>query len=150
MHPSDSDLRPIDAQARHGWVAVVDDDPYIASALKNWLSLLGVDSWICPDAEALFGVLLADLSSRRWSVRPAPADRFVPLIGVVVDLNLPGLNGFQVARRLHLFDTRLPVVVITAAGDSSQLQLGGVPAGVACLRKPFELDELESLLFDRP
>lgn len=127
----------------------MDDDSHIASALRNWLSLLGVDSWTCPDAEALFRVLAPDVSSRCWSVRLNPEDRPVPLIGVVVDLNLPGLNGFEVARRLHRFDTRLPVVVITAAGESSQLQLGGVPSGVACLRKPFQLEELEALLFAR-
>jgi CheY-like chemotaxis protein len=69
---------------------------------------------------------------------------------IVLDLLLPGCDGGQFLHRLrgHPVWGRIPVVVMTALADQDlniwQAQLE--PYGVRILRKPFEVDELLTLL----
>jgi DNA-binding response OmpR family regulator len=61
---------------------------------------------------------------------------------VVLDLLLPGLNGFQVLRELQRAKPELPVVILSARGDV-QTKLRGFELGATdYVVKPFSLDEL--------
>ena len=65
---------------------------------------------------------------------------------VILDLNLPGLDGLEVLRRMRERDaTRLvPVIVLTAQG-STEDRVRGLNLGADdYLPKPFELSELEA------
>lgn len=65
---------------------------------------------------------------------------------VVLDLGLPGLNGFEVLRRLRERGDRVPVLVLTASGDTYD-RVCGLNAGADdYLPKPFDLAELEARL----
>lgn len=124
-----------------GVVAVVDDDVGIAQALHSWFTLISVPVQFFQDGQALLAALEQG-PAQNWVLR----DSGQPLIRVVVDLNLPGISGFEVARRLlaHAPAPGLNVVVMTAASEENMQALGGVPAGVSVMRKPFNLSELES------
>jgi DNA-binding response OmpR family regulator len=61
---------------------------------------------------------------------------------VILDLLLPGLDGFQALRELHRQRADLPVLILSARSDL-QTKLHGFELGaVDYVAKPFSLDEL--------
>ncbi len=61
---------------------------------------------------------------------------------VVLDLMLPGLDGFRVLETLRGEDNRVPVVFLTARGDVADRIRGLKLGGDDYLPKPFSFDEL--------
>jgi two-component system, OmpR family, response regulator len=62
--------------------------------------------------------------------------------GVVLDVMLPGRDGFSVCRELRRSKLRLPVLMLTARGDVSD-RIRGLDAGADdYLVKPFDFGEL--------
>jgi CheY-like chemotaxis protein len=106
-------------------VLTVEDDPIVRSDLRLVLEDAGYDVADARDgleAVALTRVHAPDL--------------------IVLDLGLPRLDGVQTARWI-LQERNIPIVALT--GRSSQLAEDVLEAGaVACLRKPFAVDELVS------
>ena len=70
----------------------------------------------------------------------ASLDKRVPAC-VVLDVHMPGLNGFEVASRLRAAHCDIPVVFITASDDPS-LDRPAHEAGRTLLRKPFSSHQL--------
>jgi two-component system OmpR family response regulator len=65
---------------------------------------------------------------------------------VVLDVMLPGYDGFEVMRRLRLLDPRTVIVLSTARDDTTD-RVRGLAAGAdAYLVKPYSLHELEATL----
>lgn len=65
---------------------------------------------------------------------------------MILDLNLPGLDGFQVLRRMRARDTLFPVVVLSAR-DNTEDRVSSLDLGADdYITKPFELSELEARL----
>lgn len=63
---------------------------------------------------------------------------------VILDLGLPGLDGFEVLRRLRERKSPVPVLVLTAR-DAVEDRVTGLDLGADdYLTKPFELPELEA------
>ena len=63
---------------------------------------------------------------------------------LILDLGLPGLEGQEVLRRLRARDSRLPVLILTAA-DSVEQRVQGLDLGADdYMAKPFSLSELEA------
>ena len=67
---------------------------------------------------------------------------------VVTDLNMPGMDGFQMLRALKKpgsgFDD-LDIVVVTALSPADVRDRGGLPAGVQMFQKPAPFDHLQRL-----
>jgi CheY-like chemotaxis protein len=62
---------------------------------------------------------------------------------VVSDLSMPGIDGIELARRLHVFARAVPVVLTTGLEDTRDIVTAARAYGaVACLKKPMSLDEL--------
>lgn len=80
-----------------------------------------------------------------WLPDGAEADQFLATQSTdlaIVDINLPGLNGIEVVRNLRRRGSTVPVIFLTARGDT-QDRVQGLDAGADdYLVKPFELAEL--------
>ncbi len=61
---------------------------------------------------------------------------------VILDLMLPGMSGFEVARRARAAGEYVPILILTAKGDVQDLVRGLEEGADDYLTKPFRLDEL--------
>jgi FixJ family two-component response regulator len=103
-------------------LVVVDDDEDVRTALRRLLRSMGHEVRVFASAE-------------EYEASPAVADC------LIVDLRLPGLNGFELRDRLRLRGSPIPIVFIT--GDGGPLP-GDTTAhdGMLSLAKPFDDSEL--------
>jgi FixJ family two-component response regulator len=107
------------------FVAIVDDDESVRRAIRRLLRSIGVHA----DTFASGDLFLTALSS---------VPSFTPGC-VILDVQMPGLNGLEVQRRLS--GSGLPVIFITAHDDIGVREQALSAGAVAYLRKPFD-DEL--------
>ena len=70
------------------------------------------------------------------SVKNSPPDL------IVLDVNLPDLDGFEVCRRIRRDGHDMPVIFLTARDDLDDLRSGFRQGGDDYLTKPFSLEEL--------
>src|SRR6186997_503416 len=61
---------------------------------------------------------------------------------VLLDVNLPDLDGFEVCQRLRRDGYDVPVIFLTARDDPSDLRTGFTRGGDDYVTKPFSLEEL--------
>jgi DNA-binding response OmpR family regulator len=110
-------------------VLVIDDDPSIASALKRGLAYQG------------FAVDTAQSGAEGLAIaREQPPD------AVLLDVMMPGMDGYEVLRRLRAVDEQLPVLMVTAK-DASTDQVQGLERGADdYIVKPFVFDVLVARL----
>lgn len=106
-------------------VAVIDNDPIL---LRSMLRLLGAGGFLTqgfPSAEAFLDGTSATEASC-----------------LVVDINLDGMSGIELRRRLAASGPSLPVIFITAINDEATEREARASGCVAYLRKPFGGKEL--------
>ncbi|QPM90273.1 response regulator transcription factor [Pseudooceanicola algae] len=112
-------------------VHLVDDDRSLGVALGRLLRAEGYACELHGSAEAFLGAY--DPS------RPACA---------LIDINLPGMDGFEVQSRLAALDARCPVIFITGAG-SIPASVRAMKAGaVDFLSKPISAEALLAAIDD--
>jgi FixJ family two-component response regulator len=106
-------------------IAVVDDEPEMRKALRRLLATRGfrVEEYERGDQ------FLAAVGSR-------------PLHCVLLDLQLPGINGFEVLEALGIRRIPVPVIVITAHDEPGTAKRVGALGASAYLKKPVERDVL--------
>ena len=108
-------------------IAIVDDDESVCRAMSRLVRSLGMEA-------------NAFASGREFVDRIETTPSFQPDC-VVLDVQMPGMNGIEVQERLASRGNRLPVIFITAH-DQPGIRDRALAAGaVAFLRKPFN-DEL--------
>jgi len=61
---------------------------------------------------------------------------------IVLDVNMPGMDGFEVCRRIRRDGIQTPVIFLTARDDMDDLRTGFKHGGDDYLTKPFRLEEL--------
>jgi two-component system, OmpR family, response regulator MprA len=106
-------------------VLVVDDDPPLRRMLERTLTAEGFDVTAVGDGAA---ALVA-------------TERAAPDV-IVLDVALPGLDGFSVARRLRNKGLPTPILMLTAR-DAVSDRVAGLEAGADdYLVKPFAYEEL--------
>src|SRR6195256_814685 len=106
-------------------VLVVDDEPNIADVISMALRYEGFEVETAANgAEALAGV---------ESYRPHL---------MVLDIMLPDMEGFEVARRLGGARAELPIVFLTARDTQEDKIRGLTTGGDDYVTKPFSLEEL--------
>jgi two-component system, OmpR family, response regulator len=106
-------------------LVVVEDDESIRELLASGLRFAGYD--VATVASGLDAV--ATVASHHPSL-------------LVLDVNLPGIDGFEVCRRLRSSGNDVPVIFLTARRDVEDLRAGFAGGGDDYLTKPFSLDEL--------
>jgi DNA-binding response OmpR family regulator len=109
---------------RRNSIVVVDDDVQIRTLLSRYLTSEGFSVETCGSAEAF------------WPVFEACAPRIV-----ILDLNLPGQDGFEVARRLRE-RSGVGIIMLTNKGDMVDRVVGLEVGADDYVPKPFELREL--------
>ncbi|GFH36696.1 response regulator transcription factor [Streptomyces pacificus] len=108
-----------------GRILVVDDEPAVREALQRSLAFEGYTADIAVDG--------ADALAKVESCRPDL---------VVLDVQMPRMDGLTAARRLRSAGSTLPILMLTAR-DTVGDRVTGLDAGADdYLVKPFELDEL--------
>jgi nitrogen regulation protein NR(I) len=65
---------------------------------------------------------------------------------VITDMKLPGLNGLNLVRELHIARPRLPIILITAHGTTETAIEATKSGAYDYLVKPFEIPELIELV----
>ena len=80
-----------------------------------------------------------------WLADGVAADDFLATSGAdlaIIDINLPGMSGFDILRALRRRGERMPVLMLTASGDTAD-RVAGLDAGADdYLVKPFAMAEL--------
>ncbi|HTD38126.1 MAG TPA: response regulator transcription factor [Candidatus Limnocylindrales bacterium] len=110
-------------------ILVVEDDGSLADVLRRGLN----ESGHVVDVER-------DGAAARRAAAGGGYD------AVVLDVMLPGMNGFAVARALREAGDRTPILMLTAL-DTVEDTVAGLNAGADdYLRKPFVFEELEARL----
>ena len=110
-------------------VLVVDDDEEMRNLLKDVLN----------DALRPGGVRLIEASSGERAMAIAMTERFDL---VVLDKELPGMNGLDLLEIFHRRIPEVPVILITAFGGSSVADKAFRYGAKRYLEKPFPLHEL--------
>lgn len=106
-------------------ILIAEDEPRIASFLEKGLQANGFTTTVTDDG--------------RDALHMADSDDFDLLI---LDVGLPGMDGFSVLRELRSRGRRLPVVILTAR-DSVEDTVAGLEGGADdYVPKPFRFEEL--------
>ncbi|MBI2502092.1 MAG: SpoIIE family protein phosphatase [Candidatus Latescibacteria bacterium] len=118
---------------------------------KNHLDLKGARILLVDDTQANLEVLCELLEGEGYSISMAPngqtalriAGRARPDL-ILLDVMMPGLNGFEVCQRLKADErTReIPVIFITAEDQTESLVKGFQAGGVDYIPKPFRDQEV--------
>ena len=118
----------IHRQDRNFNVVAIDNDEVLLLMLKEMYAQEGIHCDTCTDAAELMEML----RRKEYNL-------------LLTDLNMPGMNGFELLELLHSSNVgnsqTIPVVVATASGscDAEELLAKGF---AGCLFKPFSISEL--------
>jgi adenylate cyclase len=115
------------AQTEAKYLIVVDDEPELGRMIADYLAGHGFAVRTATDGRALDRLLAA-----------GPADL------VILDVNMPGEDGFAIARRLHGGDGGPRILFLTAASDVADRVTGLELGAEDYLTKPFDLRELHA------
>ena len=108
-------------------ILVVDDEPDLVELVRHHLQREHYEVITASDGETAL----------------AEARRRVPDL-VILDLMLPGIDGLEVCRRMRA-DSRMahiPIVMLTAKGEESDVVIGLAQGADDYVRKPFGVKEL--------
>ena len=101
-------------------VIVVDDDPSILKSVARLLAHHGIDSRTFASAEALL-----------------ESDCLETATCLLLDINLRGISGIELQRRLVASGSKWPTVFMTANDDEATRNEAMDAGCIAYLRKPF-------------
>ncbi len=74
------------------------------------------------------------------------ADRQGPFDLILLDVNLPDMDGFSVCKALRRVDTRVPIIFVTAKGDLKDYTAGRDAGGDSYIVKPIARAALRSIV----
>lgn len=106
-------------------VLIVEDDPGIADGIRENLRLEGYETQLAMDGRGGLDLALSEDFDL-----------------VVLDVMLPGLDGFEVCSKLRQAGRDVPVLFLSARGDPSDRIRGLEAGGDDYMPKPFQLREL--------
>ena len=106
-------------------ILIAEDEKKLAGFIENGLKAAGYITHTC------FNGALA--------LEKAAVENFDLIL---LDLMLPGTNGFEVLKNLRAFGIETPVIIISAISDTKQVVQGLDLGAVDYIKKPFDWDEL--------
>jgi len=106
-------------------ILIIEDEPKIADTLKLGLTENGFYAETAYDGKIGLQLFTAN-----------------PYDVVILDINLPGLNGYEVCKAIRLHNVHVPVIMLTSMSTMND-KIEGYDAGADdFLLKPFEFREL--------
>jgi DNA-binding response OmpR family regulator len=106
-------------------ILIVEDDPIILDLITTRLDIAGYDTYFARDGfEGL---------SRLHELRPS---------ALVLDLNMPRLDGFGLLRKMRLEGLNTPTMVLTARNQPDDVQQAITLGARDFLAKPFKDEQL--------
>jgi two-component system alkaline phosphatase synthesis response regulator PhoP len=108
-------------------IIIVEDDEDIADSIRYNLEREGFRVRVAVTGEEALNLILSGPSSL-----------------ILLDLNLPGMNGFEICRRLRAesLTAKVPILVLTARADETDKVLGLNMGADDYITKPFSMREL--------
>lgn len=105
-------------------ILIVDDDPNIAQLIKLYLKKEGYDVTVCDRGDTALSAFKQNPPSL-----------------VLLDVMLPGMDGYQVCRAIRQ-DSTVPIIMLTAKDETFDKVLGLELGADDYMTKPFENKEL--------
>jgi FixJ family two-component response regulator len=107
-------------------ISVVDDDHSVRESLARLIRSVGFGVQVFGSAEEFLD-----------------AGRSREPDCLILDIRMPGMNGFELQRALSASDPELPVIFITAHGSDEEVRARAIGAGaVDYLLKPLKEEEV--------
>ncbi len=106
-------------------ILIAEDEPRLSSFLEKGLRAAGYTTTVCDDG-----------------VRAAALARSEDFELLILDIGLPGQDGFAVLRALRAREERLPVLILTARDEVTDMVAGLDHGADDYVTKPFVFDEL--------
>jgi DNA-binding response OmpR family regulator len=108
-------------------VLIVEDEPSIVESLGFILQRAGIEIETATDGTDALRRIRRGIYA-----------------GVILDIMLPGMNGFEVLRavRADISLAGLPVIVLTAKGQANDRRAAEAIGATAFITKPFSNDEI--------
>jgi FixJ family two-component response regulator len=116
--------RPIALNKAKPLIAIVDDDESVCRAVRRLMRSLAMDGETFSSGQQFL-----DLLDAMPSFRPDC---------LILDVQMPGMNGLEVQNRLALSGNTVPVIFITAHDEVGIREKALSAGAVAFLRKPFD------------
>jgi DNA-binding response OmpR family regulator len=111
--------------SRETTILVVEDETHLAEGLLFNLRAEGYDARLAGDGETALAIIAS-----------------TPIDAVILDVMLPGRDGFSVAAELRARQNYLPILMLTARGRPEDILLGFGAGADDYLAKPFDLSVL--------
>ena len=108
-------------------ILIVEDEEHIADGLRYNLIAEGHEATVASDGESALNLLLGQRQ---------------PFDAIVLDVMLPGKDGFAVASELRAAGQYVPILMLTARGNAEDVLRGFEAGADDYLPKPFELSIL--------
>jgi CheY-like chemotaxis protein len=112
-----------------GIVLVVEDYDDTRVFMRMLLEMKG-----CRVVEAVNGQEAVDIASEE---RPGL---------ILMDLEMPVMNGFEATRRIHAQQSEIPIIAISAQCDVGNRQRAFAAGCVECYQKPVDFDLIDELI----
>jgi len=106
-------------------ISIIDDDESVRRTTKLLIDSFGYRAAVFESAEAFLN-----------------SDQLSDTSCLVVDLQMPGMNGLQFQRRLAAEGNSIPIIFITSYGNKESRQQAMEAGAVAFLDKPFNDEQL--------
>lgn len=108
-----------------GDILLVEDEPDLGLVLTQYLRFKGIDVHWCPSAE----MALEEYKRKRFYL-------------VIIDVQLPDMNGFELAAQIQKLTPQQPLVFLTAHQEKESRMQGLKLGAIDYIGKPFEMEEL--------
>lgn len=110
-------------------ILVIDDEPVIRGLIGKWMDQLGCGATVTSSGEEG----LAQIRSTSFDL-------------VLLDLNMPTLNGVETLKQIRATAPDLPVVIMTAYFESKLMDDALDLGPLTILRKPLARERVEALV----
>ena len=110
-------------------VYVIDDNKVVAMALSDTLQRLGYSTEVYNDPLVFFFFFI-----------------FLSPAVILIDIRMPSMSGVELQKRLLELGRKTPIIFISGEWQSSEIVMGMKQGALDFLFKPFNLDELLTVI----